>query len=81
MWTHFTINHDSLPTKELYPELSEVMNTILKTVNYIKIHPLKSRYFEELCEEMGHSISRSCFTVILAGCQGIERALKATSVG
>jgi hypothetical protein len=33
--------------KELCPELSEVMDTMIKT------HPLKSRLFAELCEEMG----------------------------
>jgi hypothetical protein len=51
--------------KELCPELSEVMDTVIKTVNYIKTHPLKSRLFAELCEEISHS----CFTVILGGCQ------------
>jgi hypothetical protein len=39
-------------TKQLSPELSEVMDTVTKTVNYIKTRPLKSRFFVELCEEM-----------------------------
>jgi hypothetical protein len=80
MWTRFTIHRDSLAAKELHPKLSEVMNTMLKTMIYIKAHPLKSRYFADLCEETGHGISHSCFAVILAGCQGLERALKATRV-
>jgi hypothetical protein len=44
-----------LDTKELlvYPELSEMMNTVVKTVNNIKIRPLKSRLFAELSEKMG----------------------------
>jgi hypothetical protein len=37
MWTHCMIHHESLATKELCPERSEVMNTVIKTVNYIVI--------------------------------------------
>jgi hypothetical protein len=33
--------------------MSEVMDTVDKTVNYIKTRPLKSRLFAELCKEMG----------------------------
>jgi hypothetical protein len=39
--------------KELCPELSEVMDTVIISVNYIKACPLKSRLFAETCEEMG----------------------------
>jgi hypothetical protein len=53
MWTHCTIHRESLATKELFPELSEVKDTVIKSVNYIKIHLLKSRLFAKLCEEMG----------------------------
>jgi hypothetical protein len=42
--------------KELCPELSELRDTVFKTVNYIKTHPLKSRLFAELCEEMGTAV-------------------------
>jgi hypothetical protein len=38
--------------KELCPELSEVMDTVIRSVNYIKTCPLKSRLFAEMCEEM-----------------------------
>jgi hypothetical protein len=47
------IHRDFLAVKELCPELSEVMNTVIKTVNYIKTAPLKSRLFAELCKEIG----------------------------
>jgi hypothetical protein len=53
MWTHCMIHCDSLALKELCPKLSEVMNTMIKTVNYIKTLPLKSRLFAESCEEIG----------------------------
>jgi hypothetical protein len=59
------VHRESLATKELCPELSEVVDTVIKTVNYIKTRPLEIRLVAELCEKMGESISRSCFTVIL----------------
>jgi hypothetical protein len=64
------MHRESLPTKELCPELSEVMDAVIRTVNYMKTRPSKSRLFAELCKEMGdHSISHSCFTVILIDCK------------
>jgi DNA-directed RNA polymerase subunit M/transcription elongation factor TFIIS len=58
-WTHC----------ESCPELSEVMETMIKTVNYINTHPSKSSLSTELREEMGHNISHSWFTVTLVGCK------------
>jgi hypothetical protein len=46
-------HRESLATKELCPELNEVLNLVIKSVNYIKTRPLKSRLFEQICEEMG----------------------------
>jgi hypothetical protein len=53
MWAHCTIDHESLAMKELCAELNEVMDTVIKTVNYMKTRPLKTRLFAELCEKMG----------------------------
>jgi hypothetical protein len=39
--------------KELCPELNEVLNVLIKSVNYIKTRPLKSRLFAQICEEIG----------------------------
>jgi hypothetical protein len=51
-------------------EMSEVMDTVIKTVNYIKTRFLKSRVFEELGTEIeGHSIIHSCLTGMLVGCE------------
>jgi hypothetical protein len=36
VWTHYTIHRESLATKELYPELHEVLKVVIKSVNYIK---------------------------------------------
>jgi hypothetical protein len=33
MWTHSLIHHESLATEELCPELSEVMETVIETIN------------------------------------------------
>jgi hypothetical protein len=53
MLTHCTIHHESAAMKELCPELGEVMDTVIRSVNYIKTCPLKNRLFAELCTEMG----------------------------
>jgi hypothetical protein len=53
VWTHCMIYRESLATKELCPELNEVLNMVIKSVNYIKTRPLKSRIFVQICEEMG----------------------------
>jgi hypothetical protein len=47
------VHGESLATKELCPELSEMMAAVIRNINYIKIRPLKSRLFAEFCEEMG----------------------------
>jgi hypothetical protein len=46
MWTHSMIHRESLAGKELCSEVSEVMDTVTRTVNYIKIRPLKSRLLQ-----------------------------------
>jgi hypothetical protein len=52
VWTHCMIHHESLTMKELCPEVSEVMGTAIRTVNYPKTRPLESRVFAVLCEKM-----------------------------
>jgi hypothetical protein len=36
--TNCMIHNESLTTKKLFPELSEVLYTMIKAVNYIEIH-------------------------------------------
>jgi hypothetical protein len=52
VWTHCMIHRESLAIKELCPELKEVLNVVIKSVNYIKTQPLKSILFAQICEEM-----------------------------
>lgn len=52
-WTHCIIHRESLAAKNITPELNSVMNIIIKVVNYIKTRPVKARFFQKLCEELG----------------------------
>ncbi|XP_040896345.1 zinc finger BED domain-containing protein 5 [Toxotes jaculatrix] len=52
-WTHCMIHREALASKQLSPELNDVMTDIIATVNYIKTRPVKARIFSALCEEMG----------------------------
>ncbi|XP_072389551.1 protein FAM200A-like [Diabrotica undecimpunctata] len=52
-WTHCVIHREALAAKNVTPELSVAMDSIIKVVNYIKTRPVKSRIFHKLGEEMG----------------------------
>ena len=52
-WTHCMIHREALASKQLSPELNDVMTDVIATVNYIKTRPVKARIFSALCEEMG----------------------------
>jgi hypothetical protein len=69
MCTYCMMQGESLATKELCPEMSEVMDTIIITVNYIKTRPLKSRHLQNYARKWAHNIRHSCFNVILVGCK------------
>jgi hypothetical protein len=69
MSKHRMIHRESLASKELCPELGEVMDTVIKTVKSIKTRRLRSRYLHNYSRKYGHSISHSCFTAILVGCK------------
>ncbi|KAE8287193.1 Zinc finger BED domain-containing protein 5 Transposon-derived Buster1 transposase-like protein [Larimichthys crocea] len=52
-WTHCMIHREALASKQLSPDLHDVMTDVITTVNYIKTRPVKARIFSALCEEMG----------------------------
>ncbi|KMQ87159.1 scan domain-containing protein 3-like protein [Lasius niger] len=58
IWTHCMIHREALAAKELSPGLNIVFTTVVTVINYIKMRPLKSRLFSELCKDMGaeHSV-------------------------
>lgn len=48
-----TIHCGALVSKQLSPELNDVMTDVIATVNYIKTQPVKAQIFSALCKEMG----------------------------
>uniref|UniRef100_A0A3B5A4G3 Uncharacterized protein n=1 Tax=Stegastes partitus TaxID=144197 RepID=A0A3B5A4G3_9TELE len=52
-WMHCMIHCKALASKQLSPELNNVMTTVIATVNYIKTLPVKAHIFSALCEAMG----------------------------
>ncbi|KAF0749677.1 zinc finger BED domain-containing protein 5-like [Aphis craccivora] len=52
IFTHCFIHREALVAKSLMPELNEVLQTVVKMVNFIKSKLLKSRLFNQLCSAM-----------------------------
>ncbi|XP_048344945.1 protein ZBED8-like isoform X2 [Sphaerodactylus townsendi] len=50
--THCMIHWQILATKTLPPELQEVMNSVISSVNLVKASALNSRLFPQLCNEL-----------------------------
>ncbi len=44
-WTHCMIHREALASKQMSPELNDVMTDIIATVNYIKTRPVKALIF------------------------------------
>lgn len=49
--THCTIHHQALMVKTMPDELKNVLNDVIKAVNFIKANALDSHLFAELCKE------------------------------
>lgn len=49
-WTHCFLHRESLAAKKMSPELHEVMDVSVKTINFIKNNAVNSRCFAKLCE-------------------------------
>jgi len=52
IFTHCFIHREALIAKSLMLELNEVLQTVVKMVNFIKSKLLKSRLFNQLCSAM-----------------------------
>ncbi|KAJ8355337.1 hypothetical protein AAFF_G00069710 [Aldrovandia affinis] len=52
-WTHCSIHREALAVKMMPDELKSVLDSAVKTVNFIKVRPMNARLFHVLCEEMG----------------------------
>ncbi|XP_073689549.1 zinc finger BED domain-containing protein 5-like [Garra rufa] len=52
-WTHCSIHREALAVKRMPDDLKSVLDSAVKTVNFIKARPMNARLFHVLCEEMG----------------------------
>ncbi|XP_076352668.1 zinc finger BED domain-containing protein 5-like [Tachypleus tridentatus] len=50
--THCFLHREALVAKAIGPELKEVLDMVVKMVNYLKSRPVKCRQFTKLCESM-----------------------------
>lgn len=51
-FTHCFLHREILAVKTLPEKLNEVLNDVTSMVNFIKMRPLKSRIFKQLCQAM-----------------------------
>ena len=52
-WTYCRIQREALASQQLSGDLNGVLKAVVKTVNFIKVRPLKARLFQRLCDELG----------------------------
>ena len=57
-WTHCLIHREALASQQVSGDLNGTLKVVVKTVNFIKVRPLKSRLFQRLCDRLvtDHSI-------------------------
>ncbi|KAL4148669.1 hypothetical protein QTP88_002841 [Uroleucon formosanum] len=53
IWTHCLIHREALASQNISCSLNCVLEIVIKVVNYVKTRPVKARFFQKLCEEMG----------------------------
>lgn len=58
IFTHCFLHREALVAKSLVSDLQNILDQVVKVINFIKIRPLKSRLFEKICEEMDADYSR-----------------------
>ena len=51
-WTHCFLHRQNLASRQMSPELHEVLSIAVKTVNYFKKNALHSRCFAALCDKL-----------------------------
>ena len=56
--THCFLHREALMTKTLGENLREVLDEVVKMVNFIKVRPAKSRLFEKICTNMDSQYKR-----------------------
>ena len=67
-WTHCFIHREALVSKDLSQDLHEVLNNIVKAVNFIKTRPMKARFFNNCVMIWGRSTTPCSSTMRPGGC-------------
>ncbi|CAL9692667.1 unnamed protein product [Knipowitschia caucasica] len=55
-WTHCSIHREALAVKKMPDDLKSVLDSAVKTVNFIKSRPMNARLFHVLCEERSEHV-------------------------
>ena len=63
-FTLCTIHREALVAKKISPDLTAVVQDVVKVINFIKSHALNTRIFTNLCDEM-----ESEFTNLILHCE------------
>jgi len=71
IWTHCLIHREALASQNISCSLNCVLEIVIKVVNYVKTRPVKARFFQKLCEEMGAE-----HTTLLFYCNSSRRLSK-----
>jgi hypothetical protein len=58
IFTHCFLHRGALVAKSLVSDLQNIIDQVVKVINFIKSRPLKSRLFEQICDEMDADYSR-----------------------
>lgn len=58
IFTHCFLHREALVAKSLVSDLQNILDQVVKVINFIKSRLLKSRLFENICEEMDADYSR-----------------------
>jgi hypothetical protein len=53
LWTHYVIHREALTSQFPSPLLNEVVETVIKIVNFSKTRPMKARFFQQFCIDTG----------------------------
>ena len=52
-WTHCLIHPEALASQQFSSDLNEVLEIVVKIVNFIETRLLKARLFQRLCDKLG----------------------------
>jgi hypothetical protein len=52
-WVHCSIHREARAAKGMPDSLKDILDTIVKMINFVKARPLNSHVFSALCNDMG----------------------------